>query len=237
MYDQIQQCDELLKFCKKSIQGDAKEETKEENGPADIKKVLAKGIEDGIKKGSLQKAMTKAEKEKEAQVQLGNQKKNKGRKQTAGQAVQDKQIDLKLIRQFNNLKISAPLHEEDYPKTETDLKELREALIYWGKIIQRQNKIKFIKMAKKICNEEQFINQAVEEEKFIENEKLKFEGDDVSEKTHLKLDKLKIAQVIDREQKNKTNWNDADEDSDMSDEEGVFRADDVVENEDGEMVV
>lgn len=81
------------------------------------------------------------------------------------------------------------------------------------------------------------MQQALDEEKFIENEKLKFEGDDVAEKTNLKLDKLKIAQVIDRENKTKaTEWEHAD-DSDESDEEGVFRADDVVEDEDGQMVV
>ena len=91
------------------------------------------------------------------------------------------------------MKISAPLNEEDYEKTQQDLQELRQALIYWGKIIQRQNKIKFIRAAKKISSEEQFAQQAAEEEKFIENEKLKFEGDDVAEKTNLKLDKLKIA--------------------------------------------
>jgi len=142
-----------------------------------------------------------------------------------------------LIKNFNNLKISAPLNEEDFEKTKQDLNELRDALIYWGKIIQRQNKIKFIRSAKRIANEEEFVNQAVEEEKFIENEKLKFEGDDVAEKTHLKLDKLKIAQVIDRENKNKSSKWEHPEDSDESEEEGVFRADDVVEDEDGQMVV
>jgi len=142
-----------------------------------------------------------------------------------------------VIKQFNNLKISAPLNAEDYEKTSEDLKELREALIYWGKIIQRQNKIKFIRNAKKICKEEEFLQKAEAEEKYIEDEKSKFEGDDVAEKTNLKLDKLKIAQVIDRENKNKaTEW-DHPEDSDDSGSDGVFRADDVYEGEDGEMVV
>jgi hypothetical protein len=110
-------------------------------------------------------------------------------------------------------------------------------LIYWGKIIQRQNKIKFIRSAKRISGEEEFQQKAAEEEKFIENEKLKFEGDDVAEKTNLKLDKLKIAQVIDREKKSAaTEWEHP-EDSDDSGSDGVFRADDVVEDEDGQMVV
>lgn len=97
------------------------------------------------------------------------------------------------------MKISAPLNEEDFEKTHEDLKELKEALMYWGKIIQRQNKIKFIRSAKKISTEEEYVKDAEDEEKFIENEKQKFTGDDVSETTSLKLDKLKIAQVIDRE--------------------------------------
>ena len=135
------------------------------------------------------------------------------------------------------MKISAPLNDEDFEKTYEDLKELKEALIYWGKIIQRQNKIKYIRSAKKISNEEEYMKDAEDEEKFIENEKQKFEGDDVSEKTTLKLDKLKIAQVIDRENKTKaSDWEhpDDDEEDDESDE-NVFRPDDVEEDEDGQM--
>lgn len=52
------------------------------------------------------------------------------------------------------------MKEDDFSKTEEDLKELREALIYWGKILQRQNKIKFIRGAKYLRNEENFIKQA-----------------------------------------------------------------------------
>jgi len=135
------------------------------------------------------------------------------------------------------LKISAPLNEEDYTKTQEDLKELREALVYWGKIIQRQNKIKFIRSNKRIRDEEDFIQQAKDEEKFIENEKEKFNGDNVAAKTSLKLDKLKIAQEIDKQNKEKaSNWEHPD-DEDDSEEEGVFRADDVVEDEDGQMQI
>jgi len=117
----------------------------------------------------------------------------KGKKNVGGATKEDKTIDFKLLKQFNNLKISAPLNDEDFEKTIDDLKELKDALSYWGKIIQRQNKIKYIRSAKKISNEEEYMKDAEEEEKFIENEKQKFEGDDVSEKTSLKLDKLKIA--------------------------------------------
>jgi len=33
------------------------------------------------------------------------------------------------------LKINAPINDDDYEKTIKDLDELRDALIYWGKII------------------------------------------------------------------------------------------------------
>jgi len=46
-------------------------------------------------------------------------------------------IDFVLIKKFANLKINAPINEADYEKTVKDLDELKEALIYWGKIIQR----------------------------------------------------------------------------------------------------
>lgn len=143
-----------MKFCRKSLnQGDAQEDEKEGDGPGEQKR-QNKDLDAALKKGSLEQAKTKAEKEKEALIQLGAQKQKKGKKQTAAQQAQDKQIDFKLIKQFNNLRISAPLNDEDFEKTAQDLNELREALIYWGKIIQRQNKIKFIRSAKRICNEE-----------------------------------------------------------------------------------
>lgn len=98
-----------------------------------------------------------------------------------------------MIKKFNNLKINAPINETDYEKTIKDLDELKEALIYWGKIIQRQNKIKFIRNARKISSIDEYVEQAVFEEKYIENEKSKFDGEDVADKTTLSLDKLKIA--------------------------------------------
>lgn len=54
-------------------------------------------------------------------------------------------VDFELIKKFNNLKVSAPLNDDDYDRTLKDLDELRNALVYWGKIILRQNKIRFIK--------------------------------------------------------------------------------------------
>lgn len=67
-------------------------------------------------------------------------------------------VDINLIKKFNSLKISAPITPEDYEKTLKDLAELRDALVYWGKIIQRQNKIKFIRNARKISAIDEYIS-------------------------------------------------------------------------------
>jgi len=50
MYEQIQQCDELLKFCKKG--GEVEEEVKEADGPSDQKRVN-KDLEKKLASGSL----------------------------------------------------------------------------------------------------------------------------------------------------------------------------------------
>lgn len=121
-----------------------------------------------------------------------------------------------MIKKFNNLKITAPINEADYEQTIKDLDELKDALIYWGKIIQRQNKIKFIRNSRKISSIDEYIAMAEFEEKYIENEKSKFDGDAVQ--SELSLDKLKIAQVIDRENRVKRAWNEEEDDSEDSGE-------------------
>jgi len=66
---------------------------------------------------------------------------------------------------------------------------------------------------------EEYTQQAEVEEKYIENEKSKFDGEDVSKTTGLSLDKLKIAQVIDRENRVKKAWNDEEDEAESGDEE------------------
>jgi len=44
-----------------------------------------------------------------------------------------------------------------------DLDELHEAMIYWGNIIKRMNKVKFIRNSRKIYSEEIYTVQADEE--------------------------------------------------------------------------
>jgi hypothetical protein len=120
MYEQIQQCDELLKFCAKSLgKAEAAEETKKADGPGDAGRTN-KDLAKKLQSGSLEAAKSKAEKEKEAFEQLGGGRNKKGKK-GGQQAATDKQIDFKLIQQFNNLKVSAPLDDADFEKTQQDL--------------------------------------------------------------------------------------------------------------------
>jgi len=143
----------------------------------------------------------------------------KSRKQRDGG--QEGSIDFALIKKFNNLKISAPINDDDYERTIKDLTELRDALIYWGKIIQRQNKIKFIRNARKISSIDEFIAQAEEEEKYIENEKSKFDSEDTAREINISLDKLKMAQIIDRENRANKVWKDESSEEESEDEDDM----------------
>jgi hypothetical protein len=141
-------------------------------------------------------APSKSEKETS---QFQSLKGKKGKKQKKTETKGDEFIDFSMIKRFNSLKITAPLNSDGLQKTIDDLKELKDALSYWGKIIQRQAKIKYIKTAKKISQVEEIINMAEEEENYIFNEKTKFDSEQAEQETHLKLDKLKLAQQIDKE--------------------------------------
>lgn len=199
----------------KKNQPTTEEEKAEEK--AEAQKVIKSELEKALAKGSIQLAPTKEEKLAQMQTALGTKMKGKKKNKGGNNDTSNGTIDFVLIKKFNILKINAPINEADYEKTVKDLDELKDALIYWGKIIQRQNKIKFIRNARKISSIEEYTQQAEVEEKYIENEKSKFDGEDVSNKTGLSLDKLKIAQVIDRENRVKKAWND-EEDEEESDE-------------------
>lgn len=101
-------------------------------------------------------------------------------------------IDFQIIKKFNNLKLTVPIKDEDFTKTIAELDQLREALIYWGKIIQRQTRIKYIRNSLKLSKEDEFKNLAEDDEKYIEQEKAKYQGEDAT-KQELNADKLKIA--------------------------------------------
>ena len=64
----------------------------------------------------------------------------KGKKNASAAAGADTagQIDFAMINRFSILKIAPPMGSDDsFDNTITTLQELREALIYWGKILQR----------------------------------------------------------------------------------------------------
>jgi len=188
------------------------EETKEE-----AQKRVKGELEKALAKGSIQLAPTKDEKNTSQFDSLKGNKGKKSRKNRDGG--QDGSIDFALIKKFNNLKISAPIKDEDYEKTITDLAELKDALIYWGKIIQRQNKIKFIRNARKISALDEYIAQAEEEEKYIENEKSKFDSDETAKEINISLEKLKMAQIIDRENRANKVWKEDSEEEESDEEE------------------
>ena len=122
-----------------------------------------------------------------------------------------------MIKKFNSVKVPAPLNADDLERAIGDLTELRIALIYWGKIILRQNKVKHIRKSANISKEEEFQGKAEEEEAFIFNEKKKFDGEDAAQQTNLKLDKLKVAQQIDKELRMQQAWNNDEADHDEED--------------------
>jgi len=70
--------------------------------------------------------------------------------------------------------------------------------------------IKFIKATIKLQKEDEFMEEAAKVEKFIEQEKAKYQSDDAT-KQELNAEKLKIAQVIDREQRMNKMWEEEDE--------------------------
>jgi len=114
--------------------------------------------------------------------------------------------------------LNVPTNEEQYEKSISELDQLRDALTYWGKIIQRLSKIKFIRSCRKISAEVEYSEAAEKEEKFIEQEKAKYQGDSTNH--DLNAEKLKIAQVIDRESRLNKMWKDDDEEeANYSDEE------------------
>jgi len=209
---------------------ETKEETKESAAQQ-----RANELDKLQKKGQVQMAPTKEEK-LAANVFL-NLKSNKGKKKKAGNSASaqpNSVIDFQTIKKFNDLKITAPLAEEDFERASKDLDELVEALIYWGNIIQRQNKIRFIKNSRKISSDEDYMKQAEDEEKFIESEKAKFEGENEDSKASFSLEKLKIAHVLDRESRMRKAWNEEDDDdvseNDEEDDRG-FTAEDMGDEE------
>lgn len=141
-----------------------------------------------------------------------------------------------MINRFSDLKIAPPLGSDDsYDNTVTTLQELREALIYWGKILQRQKKIKHIRNSRKLKSLDDYNKMADEEEQWLQNEKEKIENaeDDIeSGNAKISLAKIKIAQTIDKEMRLKHIWHEEKEDDDDdSEEDKGYTVDDMGDEE------
>jgi hypothetical protein len=89
--------------------------------------------------------------------------------------------------------------------------------------------IKHIRGSIKLSLEEEYTKQAEEDEKYIEQEKAKYQGEDKT-KHELNAEMLKIAQVIDRESRMNKMWNEEDEDED-DDEDEMFGSDEDHKNQ------
>lgn len=224
LFDHIEQCESLKKYCQKQMKQEAEEEVKVAEKVTEQEK-KSNDIDKALSKGSIQKAATKEEKNAEGnkyQNLVGKGKGKKNAKKNQGGDSADGQLNFAIVKKFNSLKLTVPMKEEDYTKTMDELDQLKDALVYWGKIIQRQSKIKYIKSARKISSDEHFVEEAQKEEKFIEQEKAKYSSEDTAQH-ELNADKLKIAQVIDRESRLAKVWDEGDdEDHEDKDSDDVF---------------
>ena len=152
-----------MKFCSKQLNktDDAADKGEETKTSANDTKTN-KELENALKKGSIQLAPSKAEKDKLLALvgkgvgDMMTGKGKKGKKSNQQKVTETPLIDFNLIKKFNSLKISPPLSEDQFQQTIDELNELKNALNYWGKIIQRQNKIKYIRNSRKIKAEEEF---------------------------------------------------------------------------------
>jgi hypothetical protein len=135
------------------------------------------------------------------------------------------------------LKVSPPLGDDSHEPTLKTLKSLSDALVYWGKILQRQKKIRHIRTSRKLKSLEEYNKMADQEEEWLKNEKQKIE---VAEKdeiecsgTNISLAKIKIAQEIDKEMRLKSLWQEEEEDEgeDDSDDDRGFNVDDFGDEE------
>lgn len=141
-----------------------------------------------------------------------------------------------MIKQFTSLKVSPPLGDDSYETTVSTLKELSDALDYWGKILQRQKKIRHIRTSRKLKSLEEYNKMADQEEEWLKNEKQKIEDaeDDIEcSGKKISLAKIKIAQTIDKEMRLKSLWKEEEEDEgdDDSEEDRGYTVDDMGDEE------
>lgn len=142
---------------------DAAEE--EKKAEETVKK--ATELESALKKGNLVVGTEKNERDSMDNVLNTLKKEKKGGKFTKKVIVESEQPsgvpDFATIKKFSTLKLIAPTKQEDFEKTLKDLGQLRDALCYWGNIMHRLNKIKFIQNSKRLQELEEYTNMEKDE--------------------------------------------------------------------------
>lgn len=127
-----------------------------------IKSALKNELDKKLEKGAIQ-LHSKEDGVLHAGTNKKGGKKGKKTREQDGSVGQGK-VEFAIIKKFNDLKTTVPMKDEEYAPTIEGLAELKEALAYWGKIIQRQSKIKFIRAARKLSSDPQYKAEAAKEE-------------------------------------------------------------------------
>lgn len=139
MFDQIEQCEFLKRYCQKQSKSVVEGEIIPEEKQVEEKKKSNNDIDKALQKGSIQLAETKDERDISVFSSLVSKKRQTAGKQSkkGGQELNNdnSSVDFQVIKKFNNLKLSVPMKEEEFLKTIEELDQLRDALVYWGKII------------------------------------------------------------------------------------------------------
>merc|ERR1712146_281509 len=94
--------------------------------------------------------------------------------------------------------------------------ELKDALIYWGKIVERQNKIKFIKKSRYLQALDEFKTMANDEMQYLSQLKEKVQSEDSDIGVNFEM--LKTAQAIHREELSKKIWKEDSDEAEDNDE-------------------
>ena len=135
LFAQIETCEQLKKYVSKQMKN---QKTDDDAQPAQTEeqKAQTKGeLDKALQKGAIMQAPSKDQKNQEHAFAALASKKQKKSKKAGNADTADGQIDFGIVKKFNSLKIKIPMKEEDYEPALTELEQLRQALIYWGKII------------------------------------------------------------------------------------------------------
>jgi len=131
LFDFIEQCEFLKRYCQKQSNKPSTEEAVEQNQANAAAPKGNSELENALAKGKIQAADSK----QESLFSTAKGKKGKGKQQKKNQDSNESTIDFNIIKKFSNLKLTVPIKETDFTKTIEDLDQLRDALIYLGKII------------------------------------------------------------------------------------------------------